>query len=55
MVGDSIDQIQALNPELRRWTTPVKGHGYELKFRPHGGACQRAAWLESDIRRNWRR
>jgi membrane-bound lytic murein transglycosylase D len=26
-----IDQIQALNPELRRWTTPVKDNDYELK------------------------
>jgi membrane-bound lytic murein transglycosylase D len=27
----SIDQIQALNPELRRWTTPVRDTKYELK------------------------
>jgi len=27
----SIDQIQSLNPELRRWTTPVQDAGYELK------------------------
>jgi membrane-bound lytic murein transglycosylase D len=27
----SIDQIRALNPELRRWTTPVKAEEYELK------------------------
>jgi membrane-bound lytic murein transglycosylase D len=27
----SIDEIQALNPELRRWTTPLKDSGYELK------------------------
>jgi membrane-bound lytic murein transglycosylase D len=27
----SIDDIQALNPELRRWTTPVKDTDYELK------------------------
>jgi membrane-bound lytic murein transglycosylase D len=26
-----IDEIQALNPELRRWTTPVKDNDYELK------------------------
>jgi len=26
-----IDEIQALNPELRRWTTPVKDTNYELK------------------------
>src|SRR5213593_1771666 len=27
----SIDEIQALNPELRRWTTPVRDTQYELK------------------------
>jgi len=27
----TIDEIQALNPELRRWTTPVKDAEYELK------------------------
>src|SRR5205814_8780161 len=27
----SIDEIQALNPELRRWTTPVKDTQYDLK------------------------
>jgi membrane-bound lytic murein transglycosylase D len=27
----NIDEIQALNPELRRWTTPVKDRDYELK------------------------
>jgi membrane-bound lytic murein transglycosylase D len=26
-----VDEIQALNPELRRWTTPVKATHYELK------------------------
>ena len=26
-----IDEIQALNPELRRWTTPVKATNYQLK------------------------
>lgn len=33
----SIDEIQALNPELRRWTTPVKDTSYELKV-PAGTA-----------------
>jgi membrane-bound lytic murein transglycosylase D len=33
----TIDQIQALNPELRRWTTPVKDTAYELKV-PLGSA-----------------
>ena len=34
--GRSIDEIQALNPELRRWTTPIKSE-YELKV-PEGTA-----------------
>ena len=29
--GTTIDEIQALNPELRRWTTPVKYPNYEVK------------------------
>jgi membrane-bound lytic murein transglycosylase D len=29
--GSSIDEIQALNPQLRRWTTPVKYPTFELK------------------------
>src|SRR3954452_4275707 len=29
--GSSIDDIQALNPQLRRWTTPVKYPTFELK------------------------
>ena len=29
--GSSIEQIQALNPELRRWTTPLRQPGYEVK------------------------
>jgi membrane-bound lytic murein transglycosylase D len=35
--GASIDDIQALNPELRRWTTPLRYSGYELKV-PAGTA-----------------
>ncbi len=27
----SVDHIQTLNPELRRWTTPVRDEAYELK------------------------
>jgi membrane-bound lytic murein transglycosylase D len=34
----TIDQIQALNPELRRWTTPVRDEAYELKV-PVGTAA----------------
>jgi membrane-bound lytic murein transglycosylase D len=33
-----LDQIKALNPELRRWTTPVKDTRYELKV-PAGTAA----------------
>jgi len=33
----TIDEIQALNPELRRWTTPVRDNDYELKV-PEGTA-----------------
>jgi membrane-bound lytic murein transglycosylase D len=29
--GTSVDEIQALNPELRRWTTPVQYPKYEVK------------------------
>ena len=33
----TIDEIQALNPELRRWTTPVKESDYALKVPPGTG------------------
>ena len=32
--GTTVDEIQALNPELRRWTTPVKYPNYEVKVPP---------------------
>jgi membrane-bound lytic murein transglycosylase D len=35
--GTSVDAIQELNPELRRWTTPVRAKDYELKV-PQGSA-----------------
>jgi len=35
--GTSIDEIQSLNPQLRRWTTPVKYPTFELKV-PSGTA-----------------
>jgi membrane-bound lytic murein transglycosylase D len=44
--GTTIDEIQALNPELRRWTTPVKYPDYEVKV-PAGTAAQLAARLDS--------
>ena len=36
-VGTSAQAIQDLNPELRRWTTPVRSTNYELKV-PEGTA-----------------
>ena len=36
-IGTSADAIQDLNPELRRWTTPVRSTNYELKV-PEGTA-----------------
>ncbi|MEW5981700.1 MAG: transglycosylase SLT domain-containing protein [Acidobacteriota bacterium] len=36
--GVSIDEIQGLNPELRRWTTPLRGDSYALKV-PSGAAA----------------
>jgi membrane-bound lytic murein transglycosylase D len=41
----TIDEIQALNPELRRWTTPVKDAQYQLKV-PEGTAEGIARRLE---------
>jgi membrane-bound lytic murein transglycosylase D len=35
--GISVDEIQRLNPELRRWTTPIRGADYALKV-PAGTA-----------------
>jgi membrane-bound lytic murein transglycosylase D len=43
--GTDIDTIQALNPELRRWTTPVRDTQYELKV-PAGTAEVVTARLE---------
>jgi membrane-bound lytic murein transglycosylase D len=42
----TIDTIQALNPELRRWTTPVKDEQYELKV-PPGTADRMKARLDA--------
>ena len=35
--GTTVDDIQELNPELRRWTTPIRSKDYELKV-PEGSA-----------------
>jgi membrane-bound lytic murein transglycosylase D len=32
--GVGVDEVRALNPELRRWTTPVRQTDYELKVPP---------------------
>jgi membrane-bound lytic murein transglycosylase D len=45
--GTSIDQIQVLNPELRRWTTPV-GESYELKV-PAGTAGSISAHVAEPV------
>jgi peptidoglycan lytic transglycosylase D len=44
--GTSIDEIQSLNPELRRWTTPVRYPRYEVKV-PAGTANQFTTRLAS--------
>jgi membrane-bound lytic murein transglycosylase D len=44
--GSSIDEIQNLNPELRRWTTPVRYPQYEVKV-PVGTAERFTARLAS--------
>src|SRR4051812_44154187 len=36
-IGIPVQDLQDLNPELRRWTTPVRMDGYELKV-PQGAA-----------------
>ncbi len=42
----TIDEIQALNPELRRWTTPVRDEAYELKVPDGHGRRSSTAQLE---------
>jgi membrane-bound lytic murein transglycosylase D len=44
----SIDEIQSLNPELRRWTTPVRDEAYELKV-PAGTAPVVHAQLQDAV------
>jgi membrane-bound lytic murein transglycosylase D len=46
--GTSIDAIQSLNPELRRWTTPVRDSQYELKV-PEGTAVAVRARLDEAV------
>ena len=44
--GTTIDEIQTLNPELRRWTTPLRTSGYQVKV-PVGAAAPLRDRLES--------
>ncbi len=47
--GTGVDSIQTLNPELRRWTTPVPrpgGAAYEIKVPKGGGAALEARLAE---------
>ncbi len=46
--GTSIDEIQSLNPELRRWTTPIRDEQYELKV-PAGTAEVVRARLDDSV------
>ena len=39
--GTSIDEVQALNPELRRWTTPPQDDAYPVKVPPGRGELLR--------------
>lgn len=45
--GAPIDDIQALNPELRRWTTPVRAQRYDLKVPVGTGDAFRARLTEA--------
>jgi membrane-bound lytic murein transglycosylase D len=42
-----IDDIEALNPELRRWTTPVRSSKYEIKLPVGTGDAFRARLAET--------
>ncbi len=46
--GASVEQIQALNPELRRWTTPVRAKDYELKVPQGTGDLVRAKLRDAE-------
>jgi membrane-bound lytic murein transglycosylase D len=47
-VGTSVEEIQALNPELRRWTTPVRYPDYQLAV-PMGAAATVEARLAESV------
>src|SRR6185436_12889265 len=43
----AIDEIETLNPELRRWTTPVRSPNYEIKLPVGTGDAFRARLAEA--------
>ena len=45
--GTSVQAIQDLNPELRRWTTPIRAKDYSLKVPDGTGDSVRAALAEA--------
>jgi membrane-bound lytic murein transglycosylase D len=45
----TIDDIQALNPELRRWTTPVRDSVYALKVPAGTSGLVAARLVEADM------
>ncbi len=47
-VGTPVQTIQELNPELRRWTTPVRATEYELKVPPGTADIVRAHLVQTD-------
>ena len=47
-IGVPIQSVQELNPELRRWTTPVAATEYELKVPEGTGDLVRAQLAQSD-------
>ena len=49
-----IDDIEALNPELRRWTTPVRSPNYEIKVPVGTGDAFRARLAETPRRESQR-
>jgi membrane-bound lytic murein transglycosylase D len=47
-IGTPVQTIQELNPELRRWTTPIRANDYELKVPAGMADVVRARLGESD-------
>ena len=47
--GTPVQQIQGLNPELRRWTTPIRATEYELKVPVGAAATINARMVEQGL------